>query len=163
MAISPYIRDLRARVGHMRLLMPSVAGIVRDGDRLLLVQDSGTGHWTTPGGAMEMDETPVEAVVREVWEETGFRVAPVRLVAVWGGPQFVVRYPNGDETQYVSAMFECRVESGEARPDGDETTAVRFFTLEEAKQLPMSDWLRPVLPKLFDGSIGDFLSASDNS
>ena len=153
MAMSSYIRALRAHVGTSRLLVPSVAGIIRDGDgRLLLVQQRDDGTWSTPGGAIEMDETPADAVVREVWEETGLHVTPSRLVAVYGGPAFVVRYPNGDETQYVSAMFACEVLSGELRADGDEVNAVRYWTLDEAARLPLSPWLVDVLPRFFDST-----------
>jgi ADP-ribose pyrophosphatase YjhB (NUDIX family) len=137
----------------MRLFLPSVAGLVRsDGSRLLLVQNRDDGSWTTPGGAIEIDETPATAVVREVWEETGLLVTPRRLFGVYGGPRFLVQYPNGDESQYVSTMFECDIVSGEPRPDGEETMAVRFFTLDEAQQLSLSPWLVDVLPRLYDGS-----------
>jgi ADP-ribose pyrophosphatase YjhB (NUDIX family) len=151
MALSPYVRDLRAAVGHARLLLASVAGIVRDPrGAILLVQQSDDGMWSTPGGVIEMDETPADAVVREVWEETGFFVRPTRLMAVYGGPAFVVRYPNGDESQYVSSFFECEIVSGRVHADGDETTAAAFWTLAEATHLPLSPWLTGVLPQLFE-------------
>jgi 8-oxo-dGTP pyrophosphatase MutT (NUDIX family) len=90
--------------------------------------------------------------VREVWEETGLLVRPARLIGVYGGPAFVVRYPNGDETQYVSTFFECVVESGEPRADGDETPAVSFWTHREAVGLPLAPWLTKVLPRLYDAA-----------
>ena len=152
MAMSPYVRELRSFVGTARLLMPSVAGIVRSGDRLLLVQSADDGRWSLPGGAIELDDTPANAVVREVWEETGLYVAPRRLVSVYGGPAFVVRYPNGDETQYISAMFDCDVISGDLRADGDEVSAVRFWTPTEAAELELSPWLPRVLSRLFAAS-----------
>lgn len=151
MGMSSYMRGLRARVGSARLLVPSVAGIVRaSGNRVLLVQQRDDGVWSTPGGAIELDETPADAVVREVWEETGLFVKPRQLFAVYGGPAFVVRYPNGDEAQYISAMFECVVESGDLRPDDDEVQAVQFCTLEEARRLSLAPWLERVLSRLFE-------------
>lgn len=151
MAMSPYIRELRALVGGARLLVPLVTGIVRGfGGRILLVRQSDDQKWSTPGGSIEMDETPADAVVREVWEETGLLVVPRRVIAVYGGPAFRVQYPNGDETQYISAIFECLVESGELRADGDEVQAARFWTLDEAEHLPLASWLPHVLPRLFD-------------
>jgi 8-oxo-dGTP pyrophosphatase MutT (NUDIX family) len=45
-------------------------------------------------------------VVRETWEETGLLVKPVGTVGLFCRPAFVVRYSNGDETQYVMTVFE---------------------------------------------------------
>lgn len=161
MAISPYVRRLRDAVGQARLFIPSVAGLVRTtGRRLLLVRSRDGGAWTTPGGAIELDETPATAVVREVWEETGLVVRPQRIFGVFGGPGFVVRYSNGDETQYLSTMFDCEIVSGELRPDGEETTAVRFFTLDEAHELRLAPWLADVLPRLYDATSAPWFEAT---
>jgi ADP-ribose pyrophosphatase YjhB (NUDIX family) len=148
--ISPHVAALRARVGPMRLLLPSVTGIVYDGDgRILLVRQREGGVWSTPGGAIEPDETPADAVTREVQEETGLDVRPERILGVFGGPAFVVRYANGDETQYVITVFECVAVGGQLQPDGDETVAVRFVAAEELRGLHLSPWLRKVLPLLY--------------
>jgi ADP-ribose pyrophosphatase YjhB (NUDIX family) len=134
--------------------MPSVAGIVRDPrQRVLLVRQRDSGVWSTPGGIIEMDDTPADAVVREVWEETGLLVRPTRIIGVYGGPNFVVVYPNGDETQYISCIFACEVLSGELRAGEDEISDARFWSRDEAHALPMSPWLPKVLDRLFDRSL----------
>jgi ADP-ribose pyrophosphatase YjhB (NUDIX family) len=148
--MSPYIAGLRSRIGHARLLLPSVTGIVYDqAGAILLVRIRESGVWTTPGGAIDPDETPADALVREVREETGLEVRPERLLGVFGGPAFVIRYPNGDESQYVMVVFECRVVGGEARPDDEETTELRYVSRDELASLPTSPWLREVLPLLY--------------
>lgn len=150
MAMSPYLHRLRERVGSARLLLPSVSAHVFDAEgRLLLVRQRDGGLWSTPGGMIEPDERPADAVVREVWEETGLRVEPVRVAGVYGGPEFIVTYPNGDETQYVIIAFECAVTGGEPRPDGDETMEVRFWSQRETAGLPMPPWLPAILPDAF--------------
>lgn len=53
--------------------------------------DSTRSYWTLPGGGIEAGETPAEAAVREVWEETGLDVKIVRLL--WEGV-----YGHGDRT-----------------------------------------------------------------
>lgn len=151
MAMSAYMRNLREHIGSARLLAPSVTGIVRAaGGRVLLVRQSDDQRWSTPGGSIEPDESPADAVVRELWEETGLVVTPRRVIAVHGGPGFVVRYPNGDETQYVSIIFECDVIAGDLRADGEEIEAARYLTLSEASRLPLASWLPAILPRLFE-------------
>lgn len=153
MGMSPYVRALRSAIGSTRILMPSVSGIARDGNGgILLVKQRDDGIWSTAGGSVDPGETPANAVVRELWEETGLLVRPTRLIAVYGGSDFVVRYPNGDETQYISTIFECAVVSGTLRADGEETTEARFWTHAEAVRLPLAPWLAKVLPRLFDGA-----------
>ena len=146
-AISPYVSELRKRIGSSRLLLPSVTAIVYGPlDEILLVHQREGNIWSTPGGSIELDESPVDAVVRETWEETGLLVQPTGLIGVFGGPGFVVRYGNGDETQYVMSVFECSVRSGEITNVSDEVTACRFIPEAEFHTLEVSPWTREVLP-----------------
>ena len=115
-------------IGTELLLLPSVSVLVQDNDgRLMLVRHADSGLWGLIGGAVEVDERPEEAAVRETEEETGLIVEPTRLVTVLGGPRFRVRYANGDETAYVTIVYEARVVGGVERIDGDETTELGWF------------------------------------
>ncbi len=102
--------------------------------------------WSTPGGSIEIDESPADAVVRETWEETGLLVQPTALIGVFGGSSFVVRYGNGDETQYVMSVFECAVQSGVISSATEEVSACRFVPEVEFRTLDASPWTREVLP-----------------
>lgn len=152
MPISEYLRQLRARVGTTLLLVPSATGLVFDDDgRVLLVRHSNGNVWVAPGGALDPGETPQDAMVREVWEETGLHVAPVRLCGVFGGPEFAVAYANGDQVSYVMAVFACRRLGGTLRPDGDEVLEARYFTAAELPEANLSAWARMVVPPLMPG------------
>ena len=147
MPISPYVADLRGRLGSTRLLIPSVTAILygQKGEILLVRQRDG-GVWSTPGGSIEPDERPADALVREMWEETGLLVEPIALLGIFGGPNFTVRYGNGDETQYVMAVFECSQVSGKMNDSNDEVTACRFVSETEFHDLEVAPWTREVLP-----------------
>jgi len=150
MPISEYLRGVREKVGRELLLMPSVTGVVFDADgRLLLQRHGDTGRWVTPGGAVEPDEEPIDALVRELWEETGLVCEPIGLLGVFGGPEFRVHYRNGDEAAYVIAAFECRVQSGVLRLDGDESAELRWVTRDEAEPLALSPAARIVVATAF--------------
>src|SRR5919202_1809733 len=125
---------------------PATALVFDDAGRLLLVRQGDLDVWSTPGGAMELGESPADAVVREAWEETGLAVEPLRIAGVYGGGEYVVRYPNGDETQYVMIVFQCAARGGVPRADGEETLEVRYCAMDDARALPLTPWLRHVLP-----------------
>jgi 8-oxo-dGTP diphosphatase len=154
MGISPYLATIRAAIGSQLLILPAVTGIVFDERRrVLLVQQRDVGLWSTPGGAIEPNETPADAVVREVWEETGLYTDPVRLLGVFGGPECTVVYANGDQVAYVTTVFECRARSGTLSGSTDETSASRFFGASDLETLDMTRWSRFIVPKLLDGGV----------
>ncbi len=151
MPISDYLKSLRSRIGTDLLLVPSVSAVIRDGaGRVLLVKHSEGGVWVIPGGGLDPEEQPADAVVRETWEETGLLVEPIRVVGVYGGPACSVTYRNGDQVSYAMTVFECRYQGGEARPDGVETVDARFFEAAALNALALPAWLRMVLPVALD-------------
>jgi len=116
MPMSPYFRNLRAKVGHDLLILPSVTIIVYDDQRrILLARHGDTGVWVAPGGAIEPGERPAETAVRETEEETGLIIRPARILGVYGGPEFQVNYANGDQVTYVMAVYEGKVVGGALR------------------------------------------------
>lgn len=150
MPTSEYVRRLREKIGHDLLLLPSVTVVILDGrGRVLLARHAETGGWVVPGGSVEPHETPADAVVREAWEETGLRVEPTRVLGVYGGPEFVVTYRNGDAASYLMIPFACRVMGGEPRPDGKETLELAYFSQDELDGLALPSWARIMLRDVF--------------
>jgi 8-oxo-dGTP pyrophosphatase MutT (NUDIX family) len=151
--MSDYVRGLRSKIGHQLLLMPSVTMVVRDDEgRVLLVQNAEANLWLPPGGGIEPDESPEAAAIREMQEETGLLVEPIRIIGVYGGPEYRVVYPNGDVVSYVTIVFECRVVSGEMKPDREETLDVRYFSQAELDSVQTPPWTRTVLAAAFNQS-----------
>lgn len=105
------------------------AVIVHDG-RVLLARRGHApmqGHWTLPGGVVELGETLLEGVMREVREETGLLVEPVELVELLDR---IHRVNDRIQFHYVIADYLCRVTGGalEASSDAD---AVRWVERSE--------------------------------
>jgi len=151
MPISNYLRDLRNRIGHDLLILPSVTGILFDQDgRILLMRHGDTHDWVAPGGSIEPGETPADATVREMWEETGFEVSLKGIVGVFGGPEFLVEYSNGDKCTYVMTLFECEVIGGKMQPNDPETLELRYFSKDELRKISLSPWARKILPLIFE-------------
>lgn len=85
------------------------------------------GHWTLPGGVLELGETLIQGVAREVREETGLLVEPVELVELLDR---IHRVDDRIQFHYVIADYLCRVTGGalEAASDAD---AVRWVERSE--------------------------------
>jgi len=146
MPMSEYMRDLRERVGSRLIQIPSVTLLCFDDrERVVLVRHSNGGAWTTPGGAIEPLERPADAARREMWEETGLEVELVRVIGVYGGPEFTTSYSNGDRVSFAMTVFEARETGGRLRPDGDETLDVRRFAAPELSGLELQPWAPRVI------------------
>jgi 8-oxo-dGTP pyrophosphatase MutT (NUDIX family) len=147
MGISPHVARLRAAVGHELLVLPCVTVLpVDERGRMLLAWHAGhTDGWGTVGGAVEPGESPAEAAVRETREEIGAGIRLVRLLAVLGGPDYEITYPNGDRVAYVPAVYQAEIVSGTPSPSDGELSEVAWFTPAELQALQLSRFTRAVL------------------
>ena len=103
----------------------------RDG-KVLLVREATDGKWTLPGGWADVNESPTQAVEKEIEQESGFRGRAVKLAALWDR----ARHGHGPTLHHAwKAFFLCEITGGEAR-GSYETDAVDFF--EPADLPPMS-------------------------
>jgi 8-oxo-dGTP diphosphatase len=105
------------------------------------------GHWSLPGGVMEIGETLKEGVMREVMEETGLEVKVLEHVETL---ERIARDEAGRvRYHYVISDWLCVVTGGELRC-GDDADAVEWLTREEFDanlKCPMDELTRTVIEK----------------
>jgi ADP-ribose pyrophosphatase YjhB (NUDIX family) len=102
-----------------------VRGAVFRDDKILLVREKiDNGAWTLPGGWADPCQSPSEAVVREVFEESGFEVRAVKLAAVYDRS----KHPHEPLMPFhlYKLFFLCEIIGGAAK-QSYETTGVEFF------------------------------------
>lgn len=125
--MSQYIRKIRTLVGTERLLVPSTAcAVLNDEEEVLLQFRADTRRWGCPGGIMDIGETGLESVRREVREETGLIIIDPWLFGVYSGNNYLGRYPNGDEIAVVQLAFIAESYGGDLGGD-DESLDLQFF------------------------------------
>ncbi len=103
----------------------AVDAAVRRGDQVLLIQRKFppmVGYWGLPGGFVERDEDPLDAVLRELKEETGLTGSNPELLMVMGDPQ---RDPR---KHIVSIVYSVTVDAGDPAA-GDDAADARFWQL----------------------------------
>jgi 8-oxo-dGTP pyrophosphatase MutT (NUDIX family) len=131
-----YYRLLRPYIGHAPILLPGAAAFIRDGQgRVLLQRRQDNGLWGLPGGAQDLAETATQTMIREVCEETGLEVEPVRRVGVYSDPSFGRTLHNGDQVQPIVACYEARIAGGAMHTDSPETLDLAFFAADDLPEM----------------------------
>ena len=117
--------------------IPCVGAVVKDGQgRLLLIKrghEPGAGLWSLPGGRIEPGETDAEALVREMLEETGLKIAPGRLLGS-------VKRPGRDGDVIDIRDYAATVISGTLRA-GDDAADAMWASVADLGSLAVTDGL----------------------
>ncbi len=120
-------------VGHATPKV-DVRGVVFRDDAILLVRERSDGRWTLPGGWADIGESPGRAVVREVYEESGYRVRAVKLLAAYDRN----KHPHPPYPFHAYKLFfQCELLGGEAMTS-IETDGVGFFRENEWPELSVA-------------------------
>ena len=136
------------------------AAVFDAAERVLMVREVVDAHrWTLPGGWADVNQTPAQSVVREVFEESGYHVRPVKLAAVWDRAM-----QAEPETAFsvVRLFFICTLTGG-SPATSLETSEIGWFAetdipadLSLRRTLPgqisrmFAHWRDPGLPTEFD-------------
>lgn len=107
------------------------ACVIRAG-LVLLVKERSDGKWTLPGGWADQNESPVEGIVREVKEESGYDIEVRSLYAVKDRDRhpYTPKYPVS-----IYKLFFNATVSGGCPNNNAEISEVRFFDIHSLPQL----------------------------
>lgn len=112
----------RHETGYVTPKVEVRGAVFRDG-RILLVRECADGRWTLPGGWADVNESPSQAVEKEIEQESGFRARAVKLAALYDRQ----RHGHGPTLHHSwKAFLLCEITGGAAR-GSYETDAVDFF------------------------------------
>ncbi len=130
-----YIKTLRGMIGNTNVIIPGVRALLLNGrGELLLEKQRLFGSWALPHGCVDLGESALGALRREVKEETGLDVIRADAFGLYSHPKYSVTYPNGDQVQTFTIAFLVREWTGQLSPDGDEVTELGFFALDKLPQ-----------------------------
>ncbi len=124
-----------------------IRGVVFDAQgRLLLVKERADGGWTLPGGWVDVGEPPSRAVEREVWEESGYRVRAVKLLALYdrnchGHPPYLFHL--------YKIFMRCELLGGEPQTSL-ETDGVGFFAADAIPPLSLARTTLDEIQRMFE-------------
>jgi ADP-ribose pyrophosphatase YjhB (NUDIX family) len=135
-----FINDLLEKDAGYATPKIDVRAVVFRGDRLLLIREKTDGCWAPPGGWGDPGESLSENVVREVWEESGYRVRATKLLAVFDR----AKHPHEPQFPYhiYKHFIRCEIIGGSAT-ESIETDGAEFFAenaLPELSNTRITSW-----------------------
>ena len=141
------VLDLLSReVGYATPKVDTRGAVFRD-DAMLLVKELSDNGWTLPGGWADPYESPREAVVREVFEESGYETRALKLLAVFDRS----KHPHWPPYPYhiYKLFILCELTGGSPKVSR-ETGAVGFFREDEIPELSVARITRDQVRRLFE-------------
>ncbi|HXQ25058.1 MAG TPA: NUDIX hydrolase [Candidatus Acidoferrales bacterium] len=127
-----------------------VGGVVISDGRALLIRRGGPpleGQWSIPGGMLEVGETLIEGVRRELLEETGIEVRVLDLIEVFER----INLDGSGKVRYHFVVLDylCEAIRGEARA-GSDVTDVAWAAPAEFDKYSLTETATRVIMKAFE-------------
>jgi ADP-ribose pyrophosphatase YjhB (NUDIX family) len=130
-----------------------VRGCVFDGDKVLLVRERSDGKWTFPGGWVDVNDAPSEAVVREIFEESGYYAKALKLAALVDKN----RHPHPPSVHHIYKLFFLCELTGGTATISNETDAVEFFPVNALPELSTGRTLASQIARMYEHNLNRHL------
>jgi len=127
-----YFGKLRKAFGNDKIILPAVRAATVDEDgKFLFVKRKDDNKWVMPAGAVELGESAEQAIIREIYEETGLIAISPEATAIYSDPKYDFTNPFGGKHQMFAMVFLIRQWKGNLEQKTEETNGCRFFSTNE--------------------------------
>ena len=111
--------------------------IITCNGKLLLEKRRDSDTWGLVGGGVKKQETPLQAITREIYEELGIRVPSEKFIklGVYGEPGRIAAYQDGSIWRMVIVVFSLAFAEEPQMKISKESRELRFFSKEELKDI----------------------------
>ncbi|KOS68292.1 ADP-ribose pyrophosphatase [Lysinibacillus contaminans] len=140
------IKDLFTNETGYQTPKVDVRGVVFKNQQILMVKENSDDKWALPGGFCDIGLSPSENVVKEIKEESGYDVIPIRLIALLDKNKHT--HPP-EPYHYYKIFILCEIIGGEATI-GIETNNIQFFSEHNLPQLSTNRNTKSQINTLFE-------------
>lgn len=115
--------------------IPAVGAIIIKDGKILCTRRAFypfVGEWDLPGGFLEGDEEPIGGLKREIKEETGLEIEPIRII---GAYQDKYHHESGETSSVTSIFYLTKIKGGKIQV-ADDISKIKFFPLDKLPAFP---------------------------
>jgi len=123
-----------------------VLGVIFKDNQILLVKENLDNKWSLPGGFCDIGLSPSENVVKEIKEESGYDVVPIKLLALLDKNKH--EHPP-EAYHYYKIFIQCEIIGG-LPTAGIETNSIKFFSKDNLPELSTNRNTESQVKGLFD-------------
>ena len=131
-----YVKRIRKYLGNQKIILNAAGGIVIKDNKILLQRRADNDKWGFPGGLLEMNETYLDAAIREIKEETGLDVIANYFLGIFHNHN--MEWNNNDKAHVISAIYVFEIVGGSLEKDF-ESNELKFFSVDEMPELFAED------------------------
>lgn len=130
----------------MQYVRVAVHGLIKKDNKFLVTKrpfddDYMPDVWDLPGGTIKFQENIIQALTREISEETSLQIKIGPVI-------FIHEFPSGPERHQFQIIFQCDYQSGEVKLNPEDHEEFKWVTFEEMKDLPKIAFLEELLKYL---------------
>ena len=127
-----YVKTIRKYLGNQKIILNCAGGIVVKDNRILLQRRKDNNEWGLVGGLLELNESYLEAAIREIKEETNLVVKAKSFLGIFHNYDMV--WGNGDKAHTIGAYYVFDIIDGELKID-EESYELKYFDIDELPHL----------------------------
>lgn len=116
-------------------------------NQLLLERRVDSKRWAVIGGGLKIDESLIECVIRETFEETSIQLneSMVKIYKIYDDPSIIISYPDGNIVRSIMVVYKVHLKNKPKLICSTESKELRFFNKEELKSVKIAETHIPIL------------------
>lgn len=123
-----------------------IRGACFKNDQILMVKERTDGLWSLPGGWVDINESPSQAICKEIYEESGFEARAIKLMGVYD----INKHPHPSQIPHIFKLFFiCEITGGSIKPS-IETSEIDFFDQDKIPDLSLRRVVRSQIDRAYE-------------
>lgn len=125
--------------------------LIKYDDKVLLESRKDSDRWAFIGGGLFLNETLLECVKRETFEETGIILSDeeIEFCKLYDDPSIIIAYPDGNIIRSMMALYTTTLEKMPDLKCSEESIELKFFSKEGLKHIKIVETHTPIIEDYF--------------